>query len=754
MRKIGLTLLCVLIASTAFAGGSIFGGHKHKSVNTNGVYAIGVHICSSLECPPIRIVEGKCDGENMSKHWGVCVCDKGYMPQGTECIACPKGQYSDGINACQDCPEGMYAEAGDTSCTDCPPPMETICNGEPAKNEHNCPTQVYETCSGATPFCATDNVTCVECLSDAHCSTGTPVCNSEGVCESCPSITETICAGTPEVDGHNCPTQELVACTGETPVCGTDNKNCICPPNANCNVTPWVCTGNTYRTGDTCETCPDANALSCNGAGKSTSCKTDYLLDEVNGICYKNLCKDVVLNQCQESCDPKTGNVTNKVDAPCKTDLSLEGNNGTCNASGECIATLTCDINPATDCISGALVDGQCACAPADDGATCTSWTNNECGQGKYCVFNPTGCGDDDYGTGTCQPVGYIGEYRTETVNDHEYTMSDCSNCPNWWSAQSWCKAFDKTMVSLEDIHCNSDGCTDTLWQDLGNTLYQYPTWTTDMYDSCYAFNVYLANGGVYFNYRNYYYNSDVLCKGNSVTEPPGPTCPGNSSATEITNGTSFEVTESGESITCWCPEGQSYQSTGCADVPTTPCNDYENNVCGLGYYCQASSPSCTEGGDGTCIKISSANNNEGTKTAGGYWVRSDVYMDWFSTNSWCIGKGRPGLIRLSTLNIALPDDEVLSYCDFPDSEDYPGDVEYRGEVAACKTVDGIMMTPEPDNDYAHYWATLQGQIGSDYYWTRDVWTSDSCIAWILYLGYGFVYNDFRNDGYNYALCE
>ena len=208
-------------------------------------------------------------------------------------------------------------------------------------------------------------------------------------------------------------------------------------------------------------------------------------------------------------------------------------------------------------------------------------------------------------------------------------------------------------------------------------------------------------------------------------------------------------MTEGTGSITCWCPEGQSYQSTGCADVPTD-CNDYENNVCGLGYYCHASSPSCTAGGNGTCTKISSANDNEGTKTAGGYWVR-EYTMDWFSANSWCIGKGRSGLIRLSTLNIALPDDG-LGYCDFPDSEYYPGDVANEGEVAACKTVDGMTMTRE--NDYAHYLATLQEQMGSDYYWTRDVLTSDSCGAWYLGLYYGYVNSYTRSNDSGYALCE
>ena len=122
-KSVGYLILCVLsvclLSSLAYAGGSIFGGHKHKTANPNGVYSIGVHICSSLECPPIRIVEGDCSGTNMTKHWGVCVCDKGYVAQGIRCVACPEGQFSDGISGCTSCPEGMYrANENDTTCTE------------------------------------------------------------------------------------------------------------------------------------------------------------------------------------------------------------------------------------------------------------------------------------------------------------------------------------------------------------------------------------------------------------------------------------------------------------------------------------------------------------------------------------------------------------------------------------------------------------------------------------------------------------
>ncbi len=130
MHKTTLLLLStVLLTTTAWAGGSIFGGHKHKTANPYGVYSIGVHICSDLECPPIRIVQGNCTGENMSKHWGVCVCEAGYMPNGEQCDPCPLGQVSDGLKGCTPCPEGSYvAQAGDTECTPCPGEHAATCD--------------------------------------------------------------------------------------------------------------------------------------------------------------------------------------------------------------------------------------------------------------------------------------------------------------------------------------------------------------------------------------------------------------------------------------------------------------------------------------------------------------------------------------------------------------------------------------------------------------------------------------------------
>ena len=108
MHKTTLLLLSTaLIATSAWAGSSLFHSKK-KTYNTYGVHAVNVHICDTLECPEIRIIEGSCDGAHMEKRYGVCLCEAGYVAKNGACVSCPDGQYSDGITGCQSCPEGQY----------------------------------------------------------------------------------------------------------------------------------------------------------------------------------------------------------------------------------------------------------------------------------------------------------------------------------------------------------------------------------------------------------------------------------------------------------------------------------------------------------------------------------------------------------------------------------------------------------------------------------------------------------------------
>ncbi|MBE6446195.1 MAG: hypothetical protein E7021_02165 [Alphaproteobacteria bacterium] len=86
MKKLFLGIFILIFATAVFAGGSIF-KNKRKERNTNGVESIGMHICGSLKCPPIKIIQGSCkDKENASLHWGVCMCNEGFVSQNNQCV--------------------------------------------------------------------------------------------------------------------------------------------------------------------------------------------------------------------------------------------------------------------------------------------------------------------------------------------------------------------------------------------------------------------------------------------------------------------------------------------------------------------------------------------------------------------------------------------------------------------------------------------------------------------------------------------
>ncbi len=141
----------------------------------------------------------------------------------------------------------------------------------------------------------------------------------------------------------------------------------------------------------------------------------------------------------------------------------------------------------ASNCASGALAEGECACAPATEGQTCTDHTTNECGLGYYCQFEPLDCDDTKGGNpnGVCTAVGRgfnAGAYLKGPVMD-------------WWSAYSWCKGNGMEPVTgkiagirLNRYYDNRDG---------NGLLYQYfregiGFWTGhDKGDSCRAWYVY-----------------------------------------------------------------------------------------------------------------------------------------------------------------------------------------------------------------------------------------------------------------------
>ena len=97
MRKVLLFLSLFMLGTSVLAGGSIFGHHKSRVSNPNGVSSIGIHICGSLNCPAVILKNGDCGTvKNATTKYGVCVCDDGYYGKEGSCQPCPAGQYSDG----------------------------------------------------------------------------------------------------------------------------------------------------------------------------------------------------------------------------------------------------------------------------------------------------------------------------------------------------------------------------------------------------------------------------------------------------------------------------------------------------------------------------------------------------------------------------------------------------------------------------------------------------------------------------------
>ena len=217
-----------------------------------------------------------------------------------------------------------------------------------------------------------------------------------------------------------------------------------------------------------------------------------------------------------------TGSAIREISADCGI---LTFNNDLSNKDEVQVPTVPCDIDPNT-CLSHALVTGECACAPAADNTRCTQWNTNECGKGKFCHFtNPTGCHDNQQGEGKCETIA-SSDYDSTTINGHEYVGSEYGF--DWWSAYSWCKAFNKTLISLADLNCPTQPeCVgwgaecDHPCIENGDMWYRMPSsgsWTIDMDPrdpTCAAHYTIFSNETIDTARRNFD-NNGALCKEDS----------------------------------------------------------------------------------------------------------------------------------------------------------------------------------------------------------------------------------------------
>ncbi len=149
---------------------------------------------------------------------------------------------------------------------------------------------------------------------------------------------------------------------------------------------------------------------------------------------------------------------------------------------------------------------------------TCSSWTTNECGAGKYCQFSPSDC-EKNPTSGICQDIaecGSLGEKNGFWMSDYG---GSCSS--DWWTAQAICAAKGKRLVSLGDVGCDRDSRSCNTAE--GSVIYNlqqadmtHVTWTTDLYEEnnpncCDAFYIDVYDGSVGHVPR--YADTVVLCR-------------------------------------------------------------------------------------------------------------------------------------------------------------------------------------------------------------------------------------------------
>ncbi len=191
MKKQTFILLCgVMVAGSALAGGSIFGGGK-KTRNADGVSSVGIQICGSLRCPDVIIKEGDCGNiENATQQYGVCVCKEEYHVVDGKCLGpceenpidhCTACSPKSGNSICEKCEEGYYLQ--ENECIQCPPPPPPCLNAGLAYNIisiEGCPLPKITYCSDEKPICNEVSGQCEPCPSDKPVWTGLK-------CEACPA---------------------------------------------------------------------------------------------------------------------------------------------------------------------------------------------------------------------------------------------------------------------------------------------------------------------------------------------------------------------------------------------------------------------------------------------------------------------------------------------------------------------------------------------------------------------------------------
>ena len=242
MKKILLFLGLCLLGTSAFAGGSIFGGHKTRPNNPDGVSSINVHICGSLSCPEVIIKKGDC-GKIPHTHmqYGVCMCDEGYQVKDGECVdiceASPIEHCTTCVRdgkevTCKACEESYVLEEGACSAKCL---MTGTCEGDTCKNGGGYPHCWYR-CRCSTYGENENACACAESLDQIVCGYEDCIVQKEGEVGRCSTYgyNENACACAPSLDQIVCNDEACIAPSKEGEVCrcssGSNENACACAP--------------------------------------------------------------------------------------------------------------------------------------------------------------------------------------------------------------------------------------------------------------------------------------------------------------------------------------------------------------------------------------------------------------------------------------------------------------------------------------------------------------------------------------------
>ncbi len=158
--------------------------------------------------------------------------------------------------------------------------------------------------------------------------------------------------------------------------------------------------------------------------------------------CANDCCAGVILNQCQDSCDSDTGEITPKTDG-ITCDYTSEG-----AADGECKSGICVENLAGKNCYSQDDCGGSNSIYYCNINTYTTSGSCNSSNASYYTSVGPGICltlGDKN----SANIIGLGEVVRAETPM-------------NWWSADNWCKAQDKSLIDISKFEIYRSG-TSTL---------------------------------------------------------------------------------------------------------------------------------------------------------------------------------------------------------------------------------------------------------------------------------------------------